>query len=47
MNVRSIVYHFGASLLLVWLVHVVIVAGLIVAGVVRQSWTESILPGSL
>ena len=43
MNARSIVYHFGLSLLLVWLVHMVIVAGLIMAGVVRQTWTDSSL----
>ena len=47
MNPRSLFYHFGVSLLLVWLVHMVVVAVLIVAGVVRQSWAESAVLSSL
>jgi len=43
MNARSILYHFGVSLLLVWLVHMVIVLGLLVAGVVRQNWADASL----
>jgi hypothetical protein len=45
MNARLLLYHFAVSLLLVGLVHVVVAAGLVVAGVVRQSWAESFLPG--
>lgn len=47
MKPHSLLYHFGASLLLVWLVHMLIVAGLTVVGVVRQSWADTALLTSL
>jgi hypothetical protein len=43
MNARSMLYHFGVSLLMVWLVHIMIVTVVMLLGVVRASWFETVL----
>ena len=43
MNARSLLYHFGVSLLTVWLVHILIVTVMVLFGVVRSSRFETVM----